>query len=42
MSKYVCIKDCYYNNKRYAEGEPLEEGIEPNSFSKNRRYAVRR
>lgn len=34
MSRYVCIKDCYYNNKRYAEGEPLEEGVEPNSFFK--------
>lgn len=34
MSRYVCIKDCYYNNKRYAEGELLEEGIEPNSFFK--------
>lgn len=32
MSRYVCIKDCYYNNKRYAEGEFLERGVEPNSF----------
>ena len=32
MSRYVCIKDCYYNNKRYAEGEFLESGVEPNSF----------
>lgn len=36
MSKYVCIKDCYYNNKRYTEGEPLEDGVEPNRFFEKR------
>jgi len=34
MSRYVCIKDCYYNNKRYAEGDFLDAGVEPNSFFK--------
>ncbi len=38
MSKYVCIKDCYYNNKRYTEGEPLEDGVEPNRFFEERAF----